>query len=104
MLFHPDKHTNAEDKEAAERNFRSVNEAYEGTLLACTATRFPNHRCCAVLSDANRRAIYDIYGVEGLKAGWELGPRLKSQQEVRASIPIVPLTARITTLVDSRRV
>lgn len=65
VLFHPDKHTQAGDKEAAERNFRAVNEAYE------------------VISDPNKRSLYDMYGIEGLRAGWEVGPRLKSTQEIR---------------------
>jgi len=48
LKWHPDK--NQGKKEAAEK-FKSISEAYE------------------VLSDENKRKIYDQYGEEGLKAG-----------------------------------
>lgn len=48
LKWHPDRNPN--DKEAAERKFKEIAEAYE------------------VLSDKNKRAIYDQYGEEGLKA------------------------------------
>lgn len=35
-----------------------------------------------VLSDPTKRAIYDTYGEEGLNAKWEIGPRLKTPEEV----------------------
>jgi DnaJ family protein B protein 4 len=48
LKWHPDRHKEA-DKETAEQKFKEVNEAYE------------------VLSDKNKRQIYDAYGEEGLK-------------------------------------
>ncbi|KAK9089125.1 hypothetical protein Scep_028207 [Stephania cephalantha] len=47
MKWHPDKNPN--DKKYAEAKFKEVSEAYE------------------VLSDSQKRAIYDQYGEEGLK-------------------------------------
>lgn len=49
LKWHPDR--NANSKELAEKKFKEVAEAYE------------------VLSDKDKRAIYDQYGEEGLKGG-----------------------------------
>lgn len=49
LKWHPDR--NLDNKELADRKFKELSEAYE------------------VLSDSNKRAIYDQYGEEGLKAG-----------------------------------
>jgi len=49
MRWHPDK--NPDDKENAENKFQEIAEAYE------------------VLSDKEKRAIYDQYGEEGLRNG-----------------------------------
>jgi len=49
IRWHPDK--NRDNPAAAEEKFKSVSEAYE------------------VLSDADKRAAYDRYGEDGLKAG-----------------------------------
>jgi DnaJ family protein C protein 11 len=55
-------------KDAATENFQRVCEAYE------------------ILSDPNKRQIYDIYGMEGLKSGLELGPRLDRAEEIKAEL------------------
>eukprot|EP00050_Salpingoeca_kvevrii_P017845 m.68739 g.68739 ORF g.68739 m.68739 type:complete len:306 (+) comp7762_c0_seq3:130-1047(+) len=49
MKWHPDK--NPDNKEQAEAKFKDISEAYE------------------VLSDKQKRTIYDQYGEEGLKGG-----------------------------------
>eukprot|EP00921_Rhytidocystis_pertsovi_P010088 GHVQ01016166.1.p1 GENE.GHVQ01016166.1~~GHVQ01016166.1.p1 ORF type:complete len:332 (+),score=50.63 GHVQ01016166.1:386-1381(+) len=51
MKWHPDKHKGQADKKKAEEMFKDIAEAYD------------------VLSDAERRKVYDDYGEEGLKAG-----------------------------------
>lgn len=55
-------------KDIATVNFQRVCEAYE------------------ILSDANKRQIYDIYGMEGLTSGLELGPTLDKAQEIKAEL------------------
>lgn len=66
MLYHPDKHRDPELKAQAERLFTLVHQAYE------------------VLSDAQTRAIYDIYGKRGLEMeGWEVVERRRTPAEIR---------------------
>ncbi len=85
-MFHPDKHVDQELKDVAQRAFGKLIEAYE------------------VLSDVQKRQIYDIYGKQvtldpaafckckclfvlydpqGLAAGFEVGDRLHSKEELR---------------------
>lgn len=51
VKWHPDKHTDRNDKAKAEEMFKDIAEAYD------------------VLSDKEKRDIYDTYGEEGLKGG-----------------------------------
>lgn len=50
LKWHPDKHS-AEQRGAAEEKFKEVTEAYE------------------VLSDKDKRKVYDLYGEDGIKSG-----------------------------------
>jgi len=54
LKWHPDRNPN--NKEEAERRFKEISEAY------------------SVLSDKQKREIYDRYGEEGLKTGGTPGP------------------------------
>ena len=55
QVAHPDKHSSSVLREAASRSFNTLNEAYE------------------ILSDKERRRVYDVYGMAGLNAGLEVG-------------------------------
>lgn len=68
QAYHPDKYQNPLMKDVATENFQRVCEAYE------------------ILSDPNKRQVYDIYGMEGLKSGLELGSRLDRAEEIKAEL------------------
>ena len=53
-------------QDIATENFQKIREAYD------------------ILSDVQKRQIYDLYGIQGLTLGLELGPKLQSREEVRA--------------------
>ncbi|WWC63149.1 uncharacterized protein I303_105749 [Kwoniella dejecticola CBS 10117] len=64
--FHPDRQRNDHDRYIAHSRFTEIQRAYE------------------VLIDENKRMIYDLFGEEGLKTSWELGPKNKSKDELRS--------------------
>ncbi|KAL4717593.1 hypothetical protein ACJJTC_000742 [Scirpophaga incertulas] len=66
-MFHPDKHTSDPNRQKwAEQIFNKVKEAYE------------------VLSDSQKRAIYDTLGKRGLEVdGWEVIFRTRTPREIR---------------------
>ncbi|KAJ4837165.1 Chaperone protein dnaJ 13 [Turnera subulata] len=68
QVYHPDKYQDLHMKEIATENFQRICQAYE------------------VLSDENKRVIYDIYGMEGLTSGLELGPKLNRVEELKAEL------------------
>eukprot|EP00882_Tetradesmus_deserticola_P017811 GHRQ01019103.1.p1 GENE.GHRQ01019103.1~~GHRQ01019103.1.p1 ORF type:complete len:179 (+),score=76.34 GHRQ01019103.1:593-1129(+) len=65
QVFHPDKHLEDDLREKAQQAFSKLQEAYE------------------VLSDPQKRDVYDVYGKEGLAAGMTLGTKLKDTEELR---------------------
>ncbi|CAL0331697.1 unnamed protein product [Lupinus luteus] len=68
QVYHPDKYQDFHMKDIATENFQRICETYE------------------ILSDSNKRQIYDIYGMEGLNSGLELGPRLDKAEEIKAEL------------------
>ncbi|CAF0815386.1 unnamed protein product [Adineta ricciae] len=65
LLYHPDKHTDPRNKQLAMDLFIQVKKAYD------------------VLNDPQKRAIYDVVGMKGLKAeGWEVVSRTKTAREI----------------------
>ncbi|XP_010542206.1 PREDICTED: chaperone protein dnaJ 13 [Tarenaya hassleriana] len=68
QVYHPDKYQSPQMKEIATENFQRICEAYE------------------ILSDETKRMIYDIYGMEGLNSGLELGPKLSKLDEVKEEL------------------
>lgn len=68
QVYHPDKIQSPQMKEVATENFQRICEAYE------------------ILSDETKRLIYDLYGMEGLNSGLELGPRLSKADEIKEEL------------------
>ncbi|KAL5728298.1 Chaperone protein dnaJ 13 [Ranunculus cassubicifolius] len=68
QIYHPDKYQSDEMKDIATENFQRICEAYE------------------ILTDEHKRQIYDIYGMEGLNAGLELGPKLNKMEEIKEEL------------------
>ncbi|GAA6008078.1 hypothetical protein JCM11491_001873 [Sporobolomyces phaffii] len=86
-LLHPDRHRDPALKAAADSRFQAINHAFE------------------VLSDPQKRVIYDELGEEGLKSELKVGPRGKSAQELRAEYEKLnrqQLEANLESLVRSR--
>lgn len=65
VILHPDKHSDPSRKHAAESRFREVQRAYE------------------ILSDPEKRTIYDYFGEEGLKSTWSVAVRGRSPREMQ---------------------
>lgn len=68
QVYHPDKYQDLQMKDIATENFQRICDAYE------------------ILSDERKRQIYDLYGMEGLKSGMELGPNLTKPEEIREEL------------------
>ncbi|KAI5655706.1 hypothetical protein M9H77_32893 [Catharanthus roseus] len=68
QVYHPDKYQDAHMKGIATENFQRICEAYE------------------ILSDEEKRMIYDLYGMEGLISGLELGSKLNKVDEIKEEL------------------
>jgi len=65
-IYHPDKQPDEEHRRAAHARFTAIQRAYE------------------VLTDDAQRTIYDMFGEEGLRTKWDVGPRNQSKAALRA--------------------
>lgn len=68
QVYHPDKYQSPQMKDIATLNFQRIRAA------------------CEILTDDARRTVYDLYGLEGVTSGLELGPRLSAADGVRAEL------------------
>eukprot|EP00052_Salpingoeca_macrocollata_P012288 m.95146 g.95146 ORF g.95146 m.95146 type:complete len:554 (-) comp18413_c0_seq1:1708-3369(-) len=66
VLYHPDKHQTEDLKKVARDMFPKIQKAY------------------AVLSDPQKRGIYDVYGAKAVAAGLELAPYYNTMAELKA--------------------
>lgn len=64
--FHPDKQVDDARRQAAHTRFQAIQRAHE------------------VLSDETMRTVYDLFGEEGLRTSWEVGPRVMSAKDLRS--------------------
>ncbi|KAJ1735125.1 hypothetical protein LPJ61_000719 [Coemansia biformis] len=64
LLFHPDRHHEAEKREWAQRQFHSINRAHE------------------VLSDPRSRAAYDQLGEEGVRLSGTVGYKVQTARDL----------------------
>ncbi|KAG9127808.1 hypothetical protein FRC07_009000 [Ceratobasidium sp. 392] len=77
MSLHPDKVRDESRKAATAARFQEVQRAYD------------------ILSDPNRRAIYDMFGEEGLKTKWDVGQKYKTPEELRDEYARLARAARL---------
>lgn len=66
IACHPDKHSGDAAKSAAQSRFQAIQKAYD------------------VLSDRDKRNVYDYFGEDGLNSNWSISLRGRSPQELRA--------------------
>lgn len=71
---------------AAKETFTLIKSAYE------------------TLSDEQKRTIYDMYGIQGLQSGWELGQKFKTPEEAQTRNTRRQLLCSLFLLSSSLRV
>ncbi|CAE6466142.1 unnamed protein product [Rhizoctonia solani] len=77
VSLHPDKVRDESHKEAMTAKFTQVKRAYE------------------ILTDPGKRAIYDLFGEDGLKTKWDVGSKYKTEEELRNEYARLARTARL---------
>ncbi|QRV81989.1 DnaJ family C protein [Ceratobasidium sp. AG-Ba] len=77
VSLHPDKVRDESRKAAAVARFQRFQRAYD------------------ILTDPNKRAIYDMFGEEGLKTKWDIGPKYKTPEELRDEYARLARAARL---------
>ncbi|CAE6437669.1 unnamed protein product [Rhizoctonia solani] len=77
VSLHPDKVRDEAHKEAMTAKFGQVKRAYE------------------ILTDPSKRAIYDLFGEEGLKTKWDVGSKYKTEEELRNEYARLARAARL---------
>lgn len=67
---------------------RNSKRSHGRTKVNDLPTHFPNWNSYhLVLTDPNRRAVYDLLGEEGLKTKWDIGPKYKTAEEASDCFP-----------------
>ena len=81
--LHPDKHAGVIGEDAADEDADAARERGRKTRDAAQRAFASLSEAYEILSDAEKRAAYDAYGLEGARAGRELATRGKTLEELR---------------------
>ncbi|KAF8599322.1 DnaJ-domain-containing protein [Ceratobasidium sp. AG-I] len=77
VSLHPDKVRDESRKAATAARFQDIQRAYD------------------ILTDPHKRAIYDLFGEEGLKTKWDVGSKYKTAEELRNEYARLARAARL---------
>ena len=93
LTFHPDRHTDENDKRDAEKIFVNLRRAHESKSRHFKfKPHFLKISKFLALMDPKRRAVYDALGIQGLDAqGWELVTRSSNPENIRKEYEFLQL-------------